>query len=453
MTKLTQFLPVFLPLFFLTACESLISNKQLHSNNASANQEKSTPDEQSEQIGQPVVFEDIWSRVRSGYALPDSDNSRIDQYLHTYTSRQKNIDSFTERSAPYIHYVVSELEANDMPLELAFLPILESSYNPFAYSSRNAAGIWQFMPKTGKSFGLEQNSWYDGRRDIVASTDAAIRYLQQLYTMFDDDWLLALAAYNAGQGTLRRAIRKNQKAGKPTDFWSLPLPKQTQAYVPRLLALSRIFAEPENYELTLESIPNDPYFTPIDIDEQINLAQVAQLADIDIKELQQLNAGYSRWLTDPSRTHQILVPIADASVFLEQLETLPKQPPVTWKEYKVKRGDNLGSIARQFDTSVATLKTNNQLKNDFLRIGQVLQISSLATLPGYGELPSADELMRNYRNGNNANRRYHTVRSGDSLWKIARQHKTTVNTLARLNNISRNSTLKLGQKLLINSRT
>lgn len=453
MTKLTQLLLFTLPLFLLTACESFTSNKQLPKDNTSATQASSTADKLTEQIEQPLVFEDIWSRVRSGYALPDSDNGRIDQYLRTYTSRQKNIDSFTERSTPYIHYVVSELEANDMPLELAFLPILESSYNPFAYSSRNAAGIWQFMPKTGKSFGLEQNSWYDGRRDIVASTDAAIRYLQQLYTMFDNDWLLALAAYNAGQGTLRRAIRKNQKAGKPTDFWSLPLPAQTQAYVPRLLALSRIFAEPENYELTLESIPNDPYFTPIDIDEQIDLAQVAQLADIDIKELQQLNAGYSRWLTDPSRTHQILVPIANASDFLEQLETLPKQLPVTWKEYKVKKGDNLGSIARQFDTNVATLKKNNQLKNDFLRIGQVLQISNLAALPVYGGLPSADDLMRNYRNGNNSNRRYHTVKSGDSLWKIARQHKTTVNILAKLNNISRNSTLKLGQKLLINSRT
>src|SRR5690606_31741321 len=185
-----------------------------------------------------------------------------------------------------------------------------------------AAGIWQIVPNTGKSFGLEQIGWYDGRRDIVASTDAAIRYLKQLHAMFDEDWLLALAAYNAGQGTLRRAIKKNQRQGKPTDFWSLPLPKQTQAYVPRLLALSRVIAEPASYDLTLASIPNDPYFTPIDLDSQINLAQIALLADIDVKEIQQLNAGYSQWLTDPARPHQVLVPVAAAPTFLSHLEAM-----------------------------------------------------------------------------------------------------------------------------------
>src|SRR5690606_28721792 len=216
--------------------------------------------------------------------------------------------------------IVSELEANKMPLELALLPIIESSYNPFAYSTHRAAGIWQFVPDTGKSFGLEQNGWYDGRRDIVASTDAAIRYFKQLHTMFNEDWLLAIAAYNAGQGTLRRAIAKNRKQGKPVDFWSLPLPEQTRSYVPRLLALSRVIAEPDNYDLTITSIPNDPYFTSIDLNSQVNLAQIALLADIDVKEIQQLNAGYSQWLTDPSRPHQVLVPVADAPGFLSHLE-------------------------------------------------------------------------------------------------------------------------------------
>src|SRR5690606_30274332 len=154
---------------------------------------------------------------------------------------------------------------------------------------------------------------------------------------------------------------KNQDAGKPTDFWSLTLPKQTQAYIPRLLALSRIIAEPADYNLTLENIPNDPYFTTIDVDAQINLAQIAQLAKIDVKEIQQLNAGYNRWLTDPSQPHQVLVPVADASNFVEQLEIMPKLPAISWQEYTVKKGDNLGVIARRFNTSIATLKTNNHL--------------------------------------------------------------------------------------------
>lgn len=460
MTKSIRILALTLPLLFLTACESLKRDKHSSANTDTTNDlnldQPLTPvadDKLAEHIEQPLVHTDIWSRIRSGYALPDIEHDTINNHLRWYANNQQHLDTFTERSTPYIHYVVSELEANNMPLELALLPVIESSYNPFAYSSRRAAGIWQFMPRTGSSFGLEQNGWYDGRRDLIASTDAAIRYLQQLHAMFGEDWLLALAAYNAGQGTVRRAIRKNEAAGKPTDFWSLPLPKQTREYVPRLLALSRIIAGPENYQLTLGTIPNDPYFTPIDVESQINLAEVAKLASIDVQEIQSLNAGYSRWLTAPSGPHQVLVPIDAATTFMEHLEALPPRPVVNWHEYTVKKGDNLGAIARRFNTSVATIKANNQLKNDFLRIGQVLQVAGAAAVPNLPtEYPSADELMRNYGKRITANSTYYTVRPGDSLWKIARSHDTTVNTLTRMNNMSRSSKLKPGQKLLVGAQ-
>lgn len=390
---------------------------------------------------------DIWQRIRDGYGLPPAQTRLLDNHLRWYANNQQHLLAVTQRSQPYIHHVVTELEAHDMPLELALLPIIESSYNPFAYSNRKAAGLWQFMPRTGESFGLEQNGWYDGRRDVIASTEAAIRYLKYLHNMFDEDWLLALAAYNAGQGTVSRAIEKNRRQGKPTDFWSLPLPKQTQAYVPRLLALSRIIALPDAFEVSLESIPNDPYFVPIELDSQINLAELATLADSDPKELQQLNAGYSRWLTDPSGPHQILVPAETADVFMEQLQQLPTRPSVTWQEYKVVKGDSLSTIARRFNTTITLLKNNNNLRSDHLRIGQVLQVAQ--AVPVISDYPSAEDLMKNFGKPKAGNQRIYTVRSGDSLWKIARQHNTSVANLTRLNNLSARSSLKPGQKLIV----
>src|SRR5690554_4249511 len=408
-------------------------------------------DKIAKEIHQPteIVHEDIWERIRNGYQLPDIDNAQIDTHLKWYSSHQAHIDRFTERSQRYLHYVVSEMEANDMPLELALLPIVKSSYDPFAYSRSKAAGIWQFVPGTGRSFGLKQNWWYDGRRDIVASTDAAIRYLQRLHNMFDGDWLLALAAYNSGEGRVGRAIRKNKQAGKPTNFWSLPLPKETRSYVPRLLALSKIVATPEAYKVTLQTVPNDPYFTRINIDTQIDLLQVARLADIDIKELQHLNAGYSRWLTDPSGSHHLLVPVADAANFTSQLSNLPQLPPISWSEHTVVKGDVLGSIAQRHKTTVDAIKSVNRLRNNNIRIGQKLLVpSAKITL---GDHVTSEELMQNYGKKivSSATQQY-VVRPGDSLWKIANRHNTSVAALTRLNNISSNSRLKPGQKLIVN---
>jgi len=393
---------------------------------------------------------DIWDRIKNGYGFPDVDDARLQNHLRWFSNNQQYIDRFTERSLPYIHYVVSELEANNMPLELALLPIIESSYNPFAYSSHDAAGIWQFVPGTAKNFGLEKTAWYDGRRDIVASTDAAIRYFQRLYTMFDGDWLIVIAAYNAGEGTLRRAIQRNIDEGKPTDFWSLQLPPQTQAYIPQLVALSRIIAMPESFDIELGSIPDDPYFTSVDIDKQINLAQLASIADVDAKELQQLNAGYSRWLTNPSGPHQILVPVASADEFSRHIEEMPPSAGVVLREYKVVKGDTLGGIAQRFSSSIDEIKRNNNLKSTNLRIGQVLHIGKAANAVAV-EHPDSEQLMmdfaqaRQQRSATN----HHIVKSGDSLWKIARQYKVTVNQLLQHNNMKANAPIRPGQRLLI----
>ena len=398
-----------------------------------------------------VEYADIWARIRSGYGLPTISNAQIDAHLKWYANNQAHIDRVTERSQRYLHYVVSEMENNNMPLELALLPMIESSYDPFAYSRAKAAGIWQFVSGTGKNFGLTQNWWYDGRRDVVASTDAAIRYLQRLHAMFDNDWLLALAAYNSGEGRVRRAIAKNRRAGKPTDFWSLSLPKETRSYVPHLLALSQIIRTPEAYSVTLHEIPNDPYFTKINLDSQIDLMQAAKMADIDLTELQHLNAGYNRWLTAPSGEHILLVPVADAENFTNQLDNMPKLPPISWSEHKVVKGDVLGTIARRYKTTVDAIKSVNRLKNNNIRIGEVLLVPSAAiTMPEY---TSSQDLMYGYgKKKPGAGAQYHTVRSGDNLWTIARRYDTSVKTLTRLNNISAKTVLKPGQKLLVSNK-
>ncbi|NLJ11685.1 MAG: transglycosylase SLT domain-containing protein, partial [Gammaproteobacteria bacterium] len=209
--------------------------------------------------------DDIWHRIRQGYQLQSylDDNPRIDHQRLWFATRGRSIEIMSERSSPYMYYIVESLEARNMPLELALLPMIESAYNPLAYSRSHAAGLWQFIPSTGRHFKLKQTHWYDARRDVLASTQAALDYLEYLHNMFDGDWLLALAAYNAGEGTVGRAIKRNIARNLPTDYWNLNLPAETQAYVPKLLAVSQLISAPDAYKIALSPIANEPYFTQI----------------------------------------------------------------------------------------------------------------------------------------------------------------------------------------------
>ncbi|WP_372866594.1 transglycosylase SLT domain-containing protein, partial [Pseudomonas sp.] len=261
----------------------------------------------------PVEPEDIWQRVRDGYQMQDDIgvNPRIEQQRLWFVSNPSYIEKSGERSSPYIHYIVERLAERNMPMELALLPMIESSYNPLAYSSANAVGLWQFIPSTGRHFNLRQTSWYDGRRDVMASTTAAMNYLSRLHEMFNGDWLLALAAYNAGEGRVSRAIERNQKLGLPTDYWNLPLPKETQNYVPKLLALSQVVMSPQAYGVYLEPIPNEPYFEQVELKQHMNLSRVAAMADLDEDELYQLNPAFKKRITLDG-PQQLLVPTANA---------------------------------------------------------------------------------------------------------------------------------------------
>ncbi len=417
--------------------------------------EPATPPEESE-LGVKLRehtgdYGNLWDEIADGYGFPAVSDAKVDKNLRWLSNNQRYLDRVTEQSKPYIYYIANELRENDMPMELALLPIVESAYDPFALSPSKALGVWQFMPHTGRNFGLKQNHWYDGRRDIVASTDAAVRYLKRLNTMFDGDWLLTIAAYNAGEGTIRRAIAKNRKLGKGTDFWSLPLSQQTQSYVPQLLALSKVIADPEKYDLEMDAIPNNPYFTTVNVSSPVDLAQAARMADINPKELRNLNAGYNKWITDPTGPHQLLVPVADAAQFTLNLDKLPKIAPIQVAgDYKVKSGDTLGAIANRFGTSVAAIQFANNLKSSQLKIGQSLSIPGQAPMSSPYAIQAEQEIAQ--RPQKNADT-YYTIKSGDSFWTIAKKHDTNIKNLLKWNELPVNAKLKPGQKLLVANKT
>lgn len=397
-----------------------------------------------------VQHEDIWERIRAGYKLQDQigTNPRIERQRFGFASRPASIQQMAERSGPYIHYIVERLEENGMPLELALLPMIESSYNPLAYSPAHAAGLWQFIPSTGRHFNLRQTNWYDGRRDITASTNAAISYLKRLHDMFNGDWLLALAAYNAGEGTVSRAIERNQRKGLPTDYWNLPLPRETQDYVPKLLAVSQIIQTPASYGVALAPIANEPYFEEVAIKHQLDLSQLAAMTDLDKEELFQLNPAYKQGITlDGPR--RLLVPVDKADGLSESLSRLKPESLVQWQRYQVRNGDSLHAIANRHHVTVSTLRDINRLSGNHLRVGQTLLIpqnaGSTPLAPLFERSPSPPvakqqaPAVRTYR-----------VRRGDTLWGIAQRHGVSESDLRRWNQLQ-GSRLKAGQILSLNT--
>lgn len=402
---------------------------------------------------------DIWERMRDGFQLQDqlNTNPRIERQRLWFMSNQSFLENASERGAPYMHYVVERLEERDMPLELALLPMIESSYNPMAVSRAQAVGLWQFIPSTGTHFNLRQTNFYDGRRDITASTNAALTYLNRLHDMFNGDWLLALAAYNAGEGTVSRAIERNERLGLPTDYWNLPLPQETQDYVPKLLALSQLVNAPTIYGINLSPIANQPYFTSIRVKPGLDLSQVAAAGDLDQDELQQLNPAFKRGVTLDG-PHHLLVPLAKADSLkagVANLEPVQVKPLVASNNgrYRVRKGDSLHSIAQRYRLSVAELKAANRLSANRLRNGQTLVI------PGQPGRPTIEpesprqlaqvESSKTIASARVATRSY-TVKNGDTLWNIAKKNGVEIADLKRWNGLDSHG-VKPGQTLKLQS--
>jgi membrane-bound lytic murein transglycosylase D len=396
-------------------------------------------------------YDDLFDRMRAGFAFDEVQEPAIDVQLAWFEHNPDYLERVFQRGQRYLYHIITEVEARGMPLEFALLPVVESAFEPFAYSRSRAAGLWQFIPDTGSRFGLKRDWWYDGRRDVVESTRAALDYLQALHDQFDGDWLLAIAAYNVGENSVQRELNYNRANGKPADFWHLRLPIETRAYVPKLLALKRIMAEPERYGLEFAVIPNEPYFAVIDTDSQIDLKIAAQLAGTSYDELVSLNPGYNRWATDPDGPQRMLVPIDNADAFDTALKTLGPDDRVRYASHEVTRRETLAMIAKQYGTSVAVITKINDLKGGKVTAGETLKIPEIS-----GELPdkvllAAARVDRPETDvgGRRQRQIVYRVRGGETLSSIARRHGMPVSTLARLNNMGAQDTLVKGQRLVI----
>src|SRR6266436_276367 len=398
----------------------------------------------------PAQYGDLFDRMRAGFKLEDgADQRAVDQQLRWYASNPNYLQRAFGRADLYLYQIVTELERRGMPLELALLPVVESAFEPYAYSRARASGLWQFIPGTGSRYGLKQDWWYDGRRDIVESTRAALDYLQRLHDEFDGDWLLAVAAYNCGEAMVERAVDMNRAAHRPVTFWELWLPGETRAYVPKLLAMKRLVRDPETYGLEFSPIPNSPYFTRVATHSQVNLKLAAEIAGISPEELYELNPAFHRWATDPAGPNYLLLPVDAADVFAENLEQLTADQRLGVTHYGVRHGDSIASVARKFHTSVNVIRELNDLPTGGLAVGDDLRVPSAVP-----ELPAKVMLAAARADGHGRSvRRAHVqvVRRGDSLWTIARRNGMNVNTLASLNGMHPGDALRAGQRIRLTS--
>ena len=393
----------------------------------------------------------VWERLTHRFELPECSDQEVNiQWAQWYADRPEYMARIFKRAQPWIHHIANELERREMPAELALLPIVESAYDPFAYSSGRALGTWQFIAATGKRYDLDQNWWYDGRRDVYASTDAALRYLNDLATMFDGDWLLALAGYNSGENRVARQVKKNRDAGKPADFWNLKLPRETKGYVPKLLGLTCLFKYPERFEFKFPGTPDHPVIAAVDLGQQADLVLVSQMAEVPIDVLFTLNPGYNRWATSPKGPYRVVLPLESATRLEGTLQRFEGAALMRWDQVAVEPGDTLSGIASRHNVPVSVLRSSNDLRGDMIHPGQKLRLprdEQLLVDPLYAQ--AAAELQKLQSGLISADRVTHRVRSGESLSVIARRYSVSVQDLQRWNNISDPRKLRAGQSLTV----
>lgn len=397
----------------------------------------------------PQQEADLWVRIQRQLTFVAPEQQRLIAQRNWYLRNPAYMERVANRAAPFMHLIVEEIERRDMPLELALLPIVESAFDPFAYSHGRAAGIWQFIPGTARHYGLDINWWYDGRRDVLASTHAALDYLQALHKRFDGDWLHALAAYNSGEGRVERAIRANARAGKATDFWSLNLPRETRAYVPKLLALADILKHHDRYQYSWTPIDNQPYLAVIEVASQIDLATAAEHAGLTLKQLHHYNSGYNRWATDPQGPHRLLLPLSNAEQLQQWLSTADHREFVQWTRHQVKSGESLLVIAKQYHTTVDAIRSANAIRGNLIRAGDFLLIPvATRDLDDYS-LSADQRLAATQATERGQFKIEHKVVSGDTLWDISRKYNVNLRALASWNGMAPTDPLRPGKQLVV----
>jgi membrane-bound lytic murein transglycosylase D len=431
--------------------EPAISIQREHGETTQTQYYDSNRNESTETAPETVSVEqpdDLWQHLRNSFSLEESSNTndRIKSFELWYSKHPKYFERLSDRAYWLMPYVLAEIEKRGMPAEIALLPAVESAFRHDAVSSSHAVGLWQIIAPTGTRFGLRQDWWMDGRRDMVHSTRAALDYLDYLSREFNGDWLLAFAAYNAGEGTIRKAVRKNLGENKPADYWSLSLRKETAEYVPKLFAIRNIVSAPENYGIVLQPIPNQQTLAVVDARVQTDLTVAASLLPISSRELHALNLGYKRGVTPPTGPHNIVVPADQAEAFLASLGKLSHQQRMRWAHHEVRKGEYLGRIARKHGVTIDAIIAANQLQSNLIMPGQELKIPISS---GINQFAKASSDGGSIRNGDTL----YTIKAGDTLWKISQSVDASLSNLLNWNGMRKGSLLHPGQQLIIGRST
>ncbi len=393
----------------------------------------------------PPPVGDVWERIVAGYAIPDLNGSLVEKWEQWYAARPDYVARMVDRSRRYLYHIVSEVADRRMPMEIALLPMIESAYNPTAVSSARAAGIWQFMPSTGKHYGLDQNFWVDSRLDVLAATDKALDYLTKLHGDFGD-WQLALAGYNWGEGNVAKALARSKAKGLPADYANLAMPDETRNYLPKLQAVKNIVRDPEKYGLVLADIPDAPFFTVVKINKKMDTRRAAQLAELSFEEFIALNPQHNRPVMAGADEHSILLPIDRAEIFAAKLQ-LVDQPQVSWQAYRLKPNETLAQVAAKYHMSTETLRTINGIGvSTRVPTGHVLLVPAERSSAEAAQT-LAQAVFTTVPAGRTS---YYTVKRGDTLGRIAAQNAVTVAELRTWNGLKRDS-IFTGQKLRVTS--
>lgn len=405
--------------------------------------------------------DDVWDELADGFYLIEPYKTHYQDYLTFYLNNTRHLERASIRAKPYLHFIMEEIHRRNMPAEIALLPIVESAFYPYALSRMQAAGLWQFIPSTGRIYGLKQDWWFDGRQDVYLSTMAALDFLQSLYELNNKDWFLALASYNAGYGRIQQATArlKREDADAEINYWTIRpyLPRETRHYVPQLLAVSYLIKHREKYELSIESIPNEPYLTRIELDRQIDLNKVADSIGLKPELIKHLNPGYLKSVTPPEGPHNLMIPLAYQTAFQQQLAENDDLFTIRWQRHTIARGDTLGGIAHRYKTSIGHIRQLNNLSGNTIRAGQTLlipipaqgrevettQLASQTPVRSQHQQPST----QNAKPAANRSGRIHEVQRGESLWTIANYYQVDTAELAAWNNLNPRGTLQIGQKL------
>ncbi len=392
---------------------------------------------------------DLWERMRKGYAMPNLESDLVQDRTQWYAAKPDYIQRMTERSSKYLFHIVEELELRKMPTELALLPFIESAFNPQAVSSARASGMWQFMPATGKSFDLKQNAFRDDRRDVQASTRAALDYLQRLYGMFGD-WHLALAAYNWGEGNVGKAIARNQRAGLPTGYPDLNMPMETRMYVPKFQAMKNIVGNPASFSVVLPNIPNHPYFQSVPLPRDMDVIVAAKLAEISVEDFKALNPSAHRPVLLAAGIPSILLPWDNAEVFQRNYESSAMGRMATWTAWVAPSTMKVSDAAKRAGMSESDFRAINSIPpRMMIKAGSALLVPRSAQIGADVTAGVADNGRLDLSPENSVKRI--TVKAGkqDTLNSLAKRHNVKADQLAEWNKLPENASLKAGQSLVL----